>query len=223
QSEPFMFLLRELRRRYRSEWDNAVNFREKVFRDNLYALFPSDRFYKLERNAVIKSGETVITDIDALIFDRQTGEVGIFQLKWQDYIGNSMRERESKKGNLLKTGNQWIEKVFEWLSNIESETLAQTIGVNKNDVGKIKAFRVFMLGRNSAFFSGDWKPDTRAAWGMWYQVLRCMSNLQNYNNPIESLFHELQKDSPLNKPSPEIDLQEVQIGNILISMSSPNS
>ncbi len=223
QSEPFMFLLRELQRRYRSEWDNAVNRREEVFRDELYALFQSERFHKLERNAVIKSSESVITDIDALIFDYQTGEVGIFQLKWQDYIGNSMRERESKKGNLLKTGNRWIETVFNWLSSTDDDTLARTFGINKNDVGKIKSFRVFMLGRNSAFFSGDWKPDTRAAWGIWYQVLRIMSNLQNYDNPIENLFQELQKDSPLNKPSPEIDLHEVQVGNIMISMSPPNS
>lgn len=223
QSEPFMFLLRELRRRYRSEWDNAVNFREKVFRDNLYALFQSERFYKLERNALIKSGKAVSTDVDALIFDRQTGEVGIFQLKWQDYIGNSMRERESKKDNLLKTGNQWIEKVFNWLSSTDVNILAQAFGINKNDVQKIKTFRVFMLGRNSAFFSGDWKPDIRAAWGMWYQVLRCMNDLRNYDNPIEYLFQELQKDSPLNKPSLELDFQEVQVGNIIISMSSPNT
>lgn len=220
QSEPFLFLLRELRRRYRSDWDNAVNFREKVFRDDLYALFQSKRFHKLERNAVIKSDGIVITDIDALIFDRQTGEVGIFQLKWQDYIGNSIRERESKKGNLLKTGNQWIERVFNWLSSTKIETIAQIFDINKNDVSQIKSFRVFMLGRNSGFFSGDWHPDTRAAWGIWHQVLRCISSLPNYENPIESLFQELQKDSPLKKPSPEIDLQEVQVGNIMISMSS---
>ncbi len=222
QTEPFMFLLRELRRRYRSDWDNAVNFREKVFRDDIYMLFQSERFYKLERNAVIKNDGAVITDIDALIFDHQTGEVGIFQLKWQDYIGNSMRERESKKGNLLKTGNQWVEKIHNWLSSADNEILSQTLGINKNDVKKIKSFRVFMLGRNSAFFSGDWNPDTRATWGMWDQVLRIMHNFSNHNNPIEYLYHELQKDSPLKKPSPEIDLHEVQVGNIMISMSSKN-
>lgn len=46
-SEPFIFLLRELRRGYRSDWDNAVNGREQVFRDDLYGLFLSERFYKL--------------------------------------------------------------------------------------------------------------------------------------------------------------------------------
>ncbi len=218
-SEPFMFLLRELRRRYRSDWDSAVNTREQAFRDDLYALFQSGRFHKLARNAVLKNGETVITDVDAVIFDRQTGEVGIFQLKWQDFIGNSMRERESKKKNLLNTGDQWIERVFQWLSSVDRKTLAQTFDLGRDDIEKTKSFRVFMLGRNSAFFSGDWKPDTRAAWGIWYQVLRLMSNLPNYSNPIESLFLALQEDSPLKKPAPEFDLHEVQVGDLTISIS----
>jgi len=218
-TEPFMFLLRELRRRYRSDWDSAVNTRERVFRDDLYALFRSGRFHKLARSAVLKSGGTTTTDVDALIFDRQTGEVGIFQLKWQDFFGNSMRERESKKRNLLNTGNRWIERVFKWLSSVDSKTLAQTFDLSRDDAKKIRSFRVFMLGRNAAFFSGDWKPDTRAAWGIWYQVLRLMSNLPNSDSPIENLFRALQEDSPLKKPSPEFELDEVQIGNTTISVS----
>ncbi|MFC1976217.1 hypothetical protein ACFLXQ_07450 [Chloroflexota bacterium] len=215
-SEPYMFLLRELRRRYRSDWDNAVNAREQVFRDDLYTLFQSDRFHKLRRNAVLKSDGVVITDVDALIFDRQTGEMGIFQLKWQDFIGNSMRERESKKKNLLHTGNQWIERVSTWLSNVDLKILAQIFDLSGDDIVKIKSFRMFLLGRNSAFFSGDWTPDTRAAWGIWPQFLRLLDNLPNYENPIESLFLALQKDSPLKKPSPEFDPHEMEIGNITI-------
>lgn len=218
-SEPYMFLLRELRRRYRSDWDNAVNAREQMFRDDLYTLFQSDRFHKLRRNAVLKSDGVIITDVDALIFDRQTGEMGIFQLKWQDFIGNSMRERESKKKNLLHTGNQWIERVSTWLSNVDLKTLAQIFDLSGDDVVKIKSFRMFLLGRNSAFFSGNWTPDTRAAWGIWPQFLRLLDNLPNYENPIESLFLALQKDSPLKKPSPEFDPHEMEIGNVTIVIS----
>ena len=222
-SEPYMFLLRELRHRYRSDWDKAVNAREQMFRDDLYALFQSDRFHKLRRNAVLRSDGDVITDIDALIFDRETDEMGIFQLKWQDFIGNSMRERESKKKNLLHTGNQWIGRVSSWLSRVDIKTLAQTFDLSTEDITKLKSFRMFLLGRNSAFFSGNWNPDARAAWGIWPQFLRLLDNLPDYENPIESVFLALQKDSPLKKTSPEFDLHELQIGNMTIIIGPQGS
>jgi hypothetical protein len=44
----------------------------------------------------------MLTDIDAVIFDRLTGELALFQLKWQDYSTNSLRETRSKASNLVK-------------------------------------------------------------------------------------------------------------------------
>jgi hypothetical protein len=176
-SEPFLFLLRELRYRYRSDWDDAVNWREQAFRNDLYSLLLSDRFYKLSRSAILKKDGERVTDVDAFIFDRKTGEAGLFQLKWQDFIGNSMRERESKKRNLLREGNQWIERVVSWLSTTDRKTLAQTFSLNAQDAAKINAFRLFMIGRNSSFFSGDWPIDTRAAWGMWHQLCRLITRV----------------------------------------------
>jgi hypothetical protein len=92
-SHPFLFMLNELKRKYRSDWDMAVNQRENIFRNDIYALFKESRFLKLDTNVKIKIGGLIVTDVDALIFDRATGIVGIFQLKWQDFFGNSMRER----------------------------------------------------------------------------------------------------------------------------------
>lgn len=219
-SEPYLFLLRELRYRYRSDWDDAVNWREQGFRNDLYSLFLSDRFYKLNRSAILKIDGERITDVDAFIFDRKTGEAGIFQLKWQDFIGNSMRERESKKKNFLHEGNQWIKKVTYWLSRADRKILGQTFNLNPQDATQINSFRLFMIGRNSAFFSGDWPIDSRAAWGMWPQLCRLISNLPNYENPIASLFFALQEDSPVKKESPTIDPEEIRIGDITIGLGN---
>ena len=218
-SEPFLFLLRELKYRYRSDWDDAVNWREQVFRNDLYSLLLSDRFYKLDRSAILKSDGARVTDVDAFILDRKTGEAGLFQLKWQDFIGNSMRERESKKKNLLREGNQWIERVMAWLSTAERKTLAQTFSLSPQDAAKMNSFRLFMIGRNFAFFSGDWPIDTRAAWGMWPQLCRLISALPNYDNPIASLFSALQDDSPLKKEPPEMGLEEIRVGDITITLN----
>jgi hypothetical protein len=63
------------------DWDKAVFAREKHFRDELYLPFDSERFFRLKRNANLKINGKTVTDIDALIFDRETGVVGVFQLK----------------------------------------------------------------------------------------------------------------------------------------------
>lgn len=81
--EPFLFMLRELKRRYPGDWDKAVFAREQHFRNELYLLFNSERFFLLDRNVNLKVKGKIVTDIDALIFDRETGIIAIFQLKWQ--------------------------------------------------------------------------------------------------------------------------------------------
>ena len=111
-SHPFLFMLNELKRKYRLDWDRAVDQREGIFRQEIYSLFNDSNFFKLDRNINIKINGSVVTDIDALIFDRSTGVLGIFQLKWQDGFGHSVRERESRKRNFQKTGNQWVERVI---------------------------------------------------------------------------------------------------------------
>jgi hypothetical protein len=212
-SHPFQFMLDELKRCYRSDWDSSVDFREKVFRQQLFDLFPHNRFVKINRNINIKVGGTFLTDIDAGIFDRKTGVVALFQLKWQDYFRSSMRGRESQKKNLLQTGNKWIQRVSDWIQNTDIKIVGQTIGLDRVDIAGIKDFRLFIIGRNSAHFSGPSNPDMRAAWGIWYQVIRYLEESIDYSDPLNSLFTKLIEDSPLKKDLPEVSGEEFKIGD----------
>lgn len=124
---------------------------------------------------------------------------------------------------MLREGNQWVDRVISWLSVTDKKTIAQTFGLNSEDTAKVNSFRLFVIGRNSAFFSGDWPIDTRAAWGMWHQLCRLISNLPNYENPIASLYFELQEDSPLKKGGPGIGLEEIKIGDITITIGTSDS
>ena len=59
----------------------------------------------------LKNEGAVATDIDAAVFDTTTGTLGLFQLKWQDPFGTSMRRRNSKMMNFLEETNQWVSTV----------------------------------------------------------------------------------------------------------------
>ncbi len=112
---PFVGVVRYLKDQFRTEWDRAVIGREHVFREELRELFPSPRFVVSEGGIRLRREDgSELTDIDASVYDRSTGAVGLFQLKWHDIYGRSTRERNSRRLNLLRA-NAWVEAVATWL------------------------------------------------------------------------------------------------------------
>ncbi|HEU5228228.1 MAG TPA: hypothetical protein VFU49_10500 [Ktedonobacteraceae bacterium] len=93
-SEPFLFLTRELKRRYSYEYHTASHLREAIFRQDLYHLFSGNRFVSSADRVELRGvqGE-LTTDVDALIFDRKTGALALFELKSQDPFAYSRQER----------------------------------------------------------------------------------------------------------------------------------
>ena len=213
-TDPFRFMLNELKRKYRSDWDNAVNQREKIFKQDIYALFKDSRFLKLERNLSLKIGGLLLTDVDALIIDRFTGVLGLFQLKWQDRFVSSMRQRESKKINFQKTCNQWVERVYQWLAKNSISEVCKLCGLGDDDAETVNEFRVFVIGRNAAHFSGGGVLDSRAAWGNWYQVQKLVSESITSASPLAELHKLMVQDSPLNQQLELPTREEIKIGNI---------
>lgn len=217
-AHPYLFMLNELRWRFERDWFSRVNERERLFRDELYGLFNDDRFVTAPTNIRLKVAGTEITDIDAVVFDRISGELALFQLKCQDFFAGSLRERESRKSNILETGNQWIERVTNWVANTSPQELSRTFRVKNSDA--ISAVRLFMVGRNFAFFSGKGSPDLRAAWGMWYQILRRSKEISRAKNPLGGLWRHLQKDAPIRKAPPKIEAQRFSLGGVTIEIDA---
>ncbi len=198
-TEPLLFLTRELRRRGAQEYHNAGFLREIVFRDDLYALFPDKRFVtsagrlKLRRN----DGD-IRTDIDAVVFDRKTGTLGIFELKSQDPFARSTAELARQRDNVLYANRQ-ISGTLDWLKRHGADDL-----LNRVDSRTAKTFRVqkvypFVLGRYLARFSDGATPDRRAAWSTWPQLLRLLEGQPvraTDANPIASIFTRLSNDDP---------------------------
>ena len=123
-TNPFLFMLRELRDRYTADWDKAVDARESAFRDELYSLFSSPRYFTQRKRVELKKAGKAITDIDAVVFDYETGTLGLFQLKWQDTFGNSMRERRSRRTNFKAGVDRWLDVICGWLDSISVEQVA---------------------------------------------------------------------------------------------------
>ena len=214
-SRPFDFMVAELQRQYPRDWDYAVNEREDYFRNELYNLFPTQRFIKPLKPLKLKNEDKITTDIDAVVFDTATGTLGLFQLKWQDPFGTSMRKRNSKMMNFLDEANRWISVVSSSLSDNPKTIEDLVVGHGGNDT-VVRKTHLFVLGRHFSHFSGEALQDSRAAWGLWPQLLRSFRESYKSSDPITCLYEMLQSRSPLLRTPSAIESYELQIGKCRI-------
>lgn len=156
---PIFFLNRELKRKYPKEYFNAVNKREVRFREQLYSLFPEKKIIKINGSRNLKA-ESLITDIDAILFDIEAKSLGLFQLKWQDTFAASMRERFSRINNLIPKSIEWIEKILTWISNNDSKAVLKTLGID-TIVDNIDNVYIFIISRNHVHFSNQSKHSAK--------------------------------------------------------------
>ena len=221
-SSPFGFMLAELNRRYPQDWDHAVNEREEVFRNELYDLFPTERFGKAKGPRKLKNERAIATDIDAAVFDASTGTLGLFQLKWQDPFGTSMRKRNSKMKNFLDETNRWVSTVSAILEE-NPKALANLLGEGSMRKVETKRILLFVIGRHFSHFSGGVYRDPSAAWGTWPQILRLVKESKIGPDPIASLHEMLQEQSPSQRTPISVEAYEMQIGGYQIKYGSAST
>jgi hypothetical protein len=214
-TEPLLFLTRELRRRAAQEYHNAAHLREEVFRRDLYALFGEKRFVtSAGRVELRRDAGDVRTDVDAVVFDRKTGALGLFELKSQDPFARSTAELARQRDAVLYANRQ-LAGALDWLNRHGADAL-----LGRVDSRTAKTFRAhkvypFVLGRYLAHFSDGREPDRRAAWGSWPRLLRLLDGQPFHAadaNPLASLFSRLTRDTPVISPPDDSPPREMDIG-----------
>ncbi|HET8523201.1 MAG TPA: hypothetical protein VFL82_08205, partial [Thermomicrobiales bacterium] len=213
-TQPFFFLTRDLRRRDAEAYHNSAFLREQVFRKDLYALFADKRFVTSPgRIKLRRTDGDVRTDIDAVVFDRKTGTLGLFELKSQDPFARSTAELTRQRDNVLYANRQ-ISGILAWVQRYGADELLDRV-----DHRTAKTFRAhkifpFVLGRYLVHFTDGPTPDRRAAWATWPQLLRLLDGHEvsaKESNPLASLFTRLSNDVPLSQPIAENSLPAYEI------------
>lgn len=195
---PIFFLNRELKNRYPKDYFNAVNRREIRFRNQLYSLFDQENIIKIHENIVLKFGSKILTDIDAILFDKETKTLGLFQLKWQDTFSTNFRERFSRITNLVPKSIEWIDRVQGWLSQVDPKNALETLKIPGET--KINTCHLFIIARNHVHFTNV-PLDERAIWASWHQIIeaRAMVKTISGSSPISAFAANLKAFSPENR------------------------
>jgi hypothetical protein len=216
-TEPLLFLTRELKRRAAQEYHNTAYLREIVFRQDLYALFQDKRFVTSAGRIVLRRDRgDVRTDIDAVVFDRKTGTLGLFELKSQEPFARSTAELTRQRDNVLYANRQ-ISGVLAWLKQHGADELLGRVDSRTAKTFRVQKVYPFVLGRYLAHFSDGPEPDRRAAWGTWPQLLRLCDGQPvrvRDANPLASLFTRLPTDVPLIRPPADDPPREISIGAV---------
>ena len=214
-SEPFFFLTRELKRRNSYEYHTAAHLHEEVFRQDLYSLFSDKRFVRSTGSVELRGVQgDLTTDVDALIFDRKTGVLALFELKSQDPFAYSRQERLRQRDYFYNAGKQVLAAV-QWLNHNGANALLTRLDAKLVKRLKVQKTYIFVLGRYLAHFFDGPEFDRRAAWGTWPQVLRLVNEVSfgaEDANPIQSLYNKLLRDTPLISPAPILNVQEILLG-----------
>jgi hypothetical protein len=212
RTEPFFFLLRELRRRDPERYHNGAYQREDAFRSDLYARFGDSRFVASPGRILLRRDDRRSrTDIDAAIFDRKTGTLALMELKAQDPFARTVEELERQLEQLRRAGRQ-VAAVLDWINRNGADEV-----LNRMDRGIAKRFRVhrvlsFVLGRYLGEWGGEQRKGRIAA-GSWGQVLRLLDRAGDAN-PLLSLHGRLMDDersdllAPSDAPPVEFPLGE---------------
>jgi len=174
---PFLFLMRDLAAKYPDDWSRLANTREARWRAEFDELFKSSRWTTARKGFDLRDDEVTVTDLDHVIYDSETNELGIFQLKWQQPVGMSAsrQARKSAGKNLVAESNRWIASVFSWLEKYGAQELGRRLGFPVRADLRVQCF---VLARYNAHFSGFGDIDKRAAWIDWNHFVR-----GRYENP----------------------------------------
>ena len=182
---PYDLLLRRLREQYPQDYFRNVDRREALFRDDLRQVLPMKRVHFADKPVQLRHDSRSVTDVDAVALSRDTGTLGLFQLKWQDPFGGDLRERRNRLANMVPSANHWIQAVLDWLELHGPQALVN-LAQFKGVISQVHRVVLFVVGRYHCNFS-QCRPDSRAVWCNWAQLLRAVDAGGLPGDPLVSL------------------------------------
>lgn len=163
--------------------------RENWMIEDLSSLFQGNRYRLMTSPTRLKRSNVTITDIDAAIFDVMTGELALFQLKWQDFGSNKLSKIRSRASNFVKQVDDWAKKTEGWIDEFGLDALCKNLQLKvPGEVSKISV-ALFAIGRSNARFRsyGYSVKNDKIAVVTWKQFIR----LRLQVGPDENVLSEI--------------------------------
>lgn len=187
---PFSSIVKVMQWRNPSVEHSLAFDRENWQRSHLYGLFMGNRYERVEGNIKLRVDGKDLTDIDAAIFDTVSGDLALFQLKWQDYFTNDVRRLRSKASNLSRDLDEWAGRLELWISKFGVGELAKNLRLNIPDRGTPPCIHFFALSWSVARVEGYGfnMKNKNISVMTWPQFMRIRTEAGLCTNIFDELF-----------------------------------
>ena len=171
--------------------------REAWMQEELYALFQGNRYERVNGTIKLRQKAGTSTDIDAAIFDWTTGELALFQLKWQDFATGGIRQQRSKAKNFVERVDKWTAAMLAWIETEGHDGLRRALRIKAATTAPITEIRLFAVGRSVARFRSYGFPpqQTETAVATWPQFITSRLEIGPAPNVITAIHERLQRES----------------------------
>lgn len=175
--------------------DELRRHREDWMISDLNGLFQGDRFWRLERPVKLRRNGQTVTDIDAAIYDYETGDLALFQLKWQDW-GSDPKSQRSKARNFVQLVDAWAQKTELWITQFGCKTLCEKLQLRLPRAHPPLKIHFFAVGRSNARFRSYGFATTHPGLVActWHQLARMVLELTDHRMPLGDLHGMVRSD-----------------------------
>lgn len=171
--------------------------REAWLREDLYALFQGNRYRLVEGAVKLRRSRQLTTDVDAVVYDRISGELALFQIKWQDLATQDVRELRSKAKNFTTGVSRWAVGVKGWAGGANERRIQQSLRLKAGE--PIRRVLLFALARSGTRFQGYGfrHSDPDLACGSWPQFVRLRLDIGPKEEVLSEVHRRLLEESDL--------------------------
>lgn len=191
--------------------------REGLMLMNLNGLFQGNRYARLNAPVRLKTAGRTLTDIDGAILDRTTGELALFQLKWQDFKGATLTQAVSRAKNFTSAVSSWAQTTLDWIDAHGLDHLLRSLRMPKSGTVGITRVYLFAVGQMNARFRhyGYQVESENLAITTWSQFLRLRHEIGPVDQVISELHDRLRRESTREISTSAIPYEMQTCGSIV--------
>lgn len=214
---PYAVLRRGLARQYPRDYSKAQQHREARQLVQLKSII-KERFptVQMRSNIKLRSGKRVLTDLDAVIVDLDSGCASFIQLKHQDPYGLDIRNRRQRSDKLISEIKSWLRAIDNWSKNTDLLRFLRDCGFKLPSVTNSLNLSIQVVSMHHAHFLEDF-DGPQFHYETWHAYIEILEKAETFQTAIDSmrsstssLYHEDTWDSPYIVPDGKLEGVSIQ-------------
>lgn len=167
-TSPMQFLLESLRHHFPKEYDRHQQSREKSMQTAIKRVLNQGFDGLLYReNIKIRQDGRVLTDIDLVAMEEDTGTIFLCQLKYQELYGADLHSKHIRTSRLKEQAGRWLASLEDWIGTVGEAGIRASLQLPKS-FPTLSVYRL-IISRHYGYPLKDLAQKDHTAYANWNQ------------------------------------------------------